>query len=74
MESIIKYSPTKTRRKFDKSFKCEVVRNWLSSGKSAAVIAKEFGLNESLLFDWRKLLPPPKLGGRRRRGGQEASG
>jgi proteasome lid subunit RPN8/RPN11 len=40
MESIIKDSPTKTRRKFDKSFKCEVVRNWLSSGKSAAVIAK----------------------------------
>jgi transposase-like protein len=36
MESIIKDSPTKTRRKFDKSFKCEVVRNWLSSGKSAA--------------------------------------
>lgn len=62
MESIIKDSPTKTRRKFDKSFKCEVVRNWLSSGKSAAVIAKEFGLNESLLFAWRKLLPPPKLG------------
>ena len=58
MESIIKDSPTKTRRKFDKSFKCEVVRNWLSSGKSAAVIAKEFGLNESLLFAWRKLLPP----------------
>jgi hypothetical protein len=26
MESIIKDSPTKTRRKFDKSFKCEVVR------------------------------------------------
>ena len=70
MESIIKDSPTKTRRKFDKSFKCEVVRNWLSSGKSAAVIAKEFGLNESLLFAWRKLLPPPKLGGGRRRGAE----
>jgi transposase-like protein len=64
MESIIKDSPTKTRRKFDKSFKCEVVRNWLSSGKSAAVIAKEFGLNESLLFAWRKLLPPAEAGGK----------
>ena len=50
MESIIKDSPTKMCRKFDKSFKCEVVRNWLSSGKSAAVIAKEFGL---------ELSPPP---------------
>ena len=64
MESIIKDSPTKTCRKFDKSFKCEVVRNWLSSGKSAAVIAKEFGLNESLLYAWRKLLPPAEAGGR----------
>ena len=69
MESIIKDSPTKTRRKFDKSFKCEVVRNWLSSGKSAAVIAKEFGLNESLLFDWRKLLPPAEAGGKAAAGG-----
>lgn len=63
MESIIKDSPTKKRRKFDKAFKCEVVRNWLSSGKSAAVIAKEFGLNESLIFAWRKLLPPADAGG-----------
>ena len=47
MESIIKDSPSKTCRKFDKSFKCEAVRDWLSSGMSAAVIAKEFGLNES---------------------------
>ena len=70
MESIIKDSPTKTCRKFDKSFKCEVVRNWLSSGKSAAVIAKEFGLNESLLYAWRKLLPPLNLGGGRRRGAE----
>ena len=70
MESIIKDSPTKTRRKFDKSFKCEVVRNWLSSGKSAAVIAKEFGLNESLLYAWRKLLPPAEAGGRAAAGGR----
>jgi len=47
MESIIKDSPSKTCRKFDKSFKREIVRDWLSSGMSAAVIAKEFGLNES---------------------------
>jgi transposase-like protein len=70
MESIIKDSPTKTCREFDKSFKCEVVRSWLSSGMSAAVIAKEFCRNESLLYSWRKLLPPPKLGGGRRRGAE----
>lgn len=57
MESIIKASPPKTRRKFDAAFKLEAVRNWLASGKSAAVVAKELGLNESLFFSWRKLLP-----------------
>ena len=64
MESIIKASPVKTRRKFDAAFKLEAVRNWLSSGKSAAVVATELGLNESLLFAWRKLLPAADAGGR----------
>ena len=60
----IKESPTKTRRKFDTTFKREAVGNWLCSGKSAAVVAKELGLTEGLLFAWRKLLPPPTtLGG-----------
>ena len=58
MESIIKASPVKTRRKFDTAFKLEAVRNWQASGKSAAVVAKELGLAESRLFAWRKLLPP----------------
>ena len=57
MESINKASHVKTRRKFDATFKMEAVRNWLSSGKSAAVIAKELGLNENPLFAWRKLPP-----------------
>ncbi len=69
MKSTIKDSPSKTRRKFDKPFKYKVVGNWLSSGKYASVIAKEFGLNERPVFAWRKLLPSPKLGERRRRGG-----
>ena len=71
MESIIKDTPAKKRRKFDKPFKIEVVCNWLSSGKSAAVIAKELGLNESLLFAWRKLLPPVDAGGRAAAGGRK---
>ena len=54
METIIKASPAKARRKFDATFKVEAVRNWLGSGKSAAVIAKELGLDENLLFAWRK--------------------
>ena len=66
----IKESSPKTRRKFDPTFKREAVGNWLSSGKSAAVVAKELGLTEGLLFAWRKLLPPTPLGGERRRGGR----
>ena len=61
----IKESPTKTRRKFDATLKREAVGNWLYSGKSAAVVAKELGLTEGLLFAWRKLLPPPDDAGGR---------
>ena len=64
MKSIIKASSVKTRRKFDAAFKLEAVRNWQASGKSAAVVARELGLNENLLFAWRKLLPPADAGGR----------
>ena len=64
----IKESSPKTRRKFDATFKREAVGNWLSSGKSAAVVAKELGLTEGLLFAWRKLLPSDAAGGERRRG------
>jgi len=73
MESIIKDSPTKTRRKFDKSFKCEVVRNWLSSGKSAAVIAKEFGLKKPALR-LAEAPAPRRSWGEGGGGGQEACG
>jgi len=64
MNPIIKESSGKTRRKFDSTFKREAVRNWLASGKSAAVVAQELGLSESLLFAWRKLLSPSDAGGR----------
>jgi hypothetical protein len=37
--------PKRTCRKFDKTFKREAVQNWLSSGKSADVIAGELGIN-----------------------------
>jgi transposase-like protein len=70
MKAIIKESPVKTRRKFDTTFKLEAVRNWLGSGKSAAVVAKELGLSEGLLFAWRKLLPPDAAGGRAAAGGR----
>ena len=56
--------PTSVRehRNFDETFKKEAVLNWLHSGKSAAVVGEELGINANLLYAWRG------AGGRGRRG------
>jgi transposase-like protein len=54
----------KTRRKFDETFKREAVQNWLSSGKSAEVIAQELGLLANRLYAWKKRFAPADAGGR----------
>ena len=41
----LKESSVRTRRRYDPTFKLEAVRNWLGSGKSAEVVAKELGLS-----------------------------
>ena len=50
--------PRRTHRKFDPDFKRQAVANWLSSGKSAEVIAQELGINSNLLYAWRKRFAP----------------
>ena len=45
----MKETPIKARRKFDDTFKREAVQNWLSSGKSAEVVAEELGLRANRL-------------------------
>ena len=57
MIKSIKTSSVKSRRKFDETFKREAVQNWLNSGKSAAVVGEELGINANLLYAWRKLVP-----------------
>lgn len=47
-----------TRRKFDETFKREAVNNWLSSGKSAEVIADELGINSNQLYLWKNRFGP----------------
>ena len=59
----IKENPVKTRRKFDETFKREAVQNWLTSGKSAAVIAQELGLHADRLYAWKKRFAPADAGG-----------
>lgn len=66
METISREPSATPRRKFDKTFKCGAVRNWLGTGQSAAVVAKELGRSESPLFAQHELLPPADAGGERR--------
>ena len=54
----IKQTSVRTHRKFDETFKRQAVGNWLSSGKSAEVIAQELGLSANLLYAWRKRFAP----------------
>jgi transposase-like protein len=60
-------------RKFDAAFKREAVQNWLSSGKSADVIAGELGINSNLLYAWRKSFAPADAGGRAADGAKPAT-
>lgn len=53
----MKQTSVPKRRKFDETFKLEAVQHWLHSGKSAAVVGEELGINDNLLYAWRKLVP-----------------
>ena len=52
----MKQTSVQERRKFDETFKREAVLNWLHSGKSAAVVGEELGINANLLYAWRNLV------------------
>jgi transposase-like protein len=47
-------NPVKTRQKFDQTFKREAVNNWLTSGKSASVVALELGILPNRLYAWQQ--------------------
>ena len=42
-------------KKYDANFKKEAVCLWQSSGKTAAVVAKELGINVDRLYHWSKV-------------------
>ena len=54
----------KTRQKFDQTFKLEAVNNWLTSGKSASVVAVELGIPPNRLYAWRQRFAPADPGGK----------
>jgi len=59
----IKQNASQSRRRFDESFKREAVNNWLSSGKSALLIAEELGIHSERLYAWRRRFAPADAGG-----------
>jgi len=63
----------KTHRKFDQTFKREAVNNWLTSGKSANVVALELGILPNRLYAWRKAVAPADAGGRAAAGATAAT-
>lgn len=69
----IKEISVKIRRKFDDTFKRAAVENWLSSGRSAEVIARELGLLPNRLYAWRKRFAPAAAGGRAAAGAKPGS-
>jgi transposase-like protein len=73
MLKAIKETSVKIRRQFDQTFKREAVQNWLASGKSAPVIAKELGLLPNRLYAWRKRFAPADAGGRAAAGAKPGS-
>src|SRR6476646_8286011 len=73
MLKAIKETSVKVRRQFDQTFKREAVQNWLTSGKSAEVIAKELGLLPNRLYAWRKRFAPADPGGRGAAGAKPGS-
>ena len=51
------------RRRYDPEFKREAVRLWKTSGKTAAQVGKELGVEPTMLFQWDKAGRLPRAAG-----------
>lgn len=49
---------TKKYRQYDKEFKRHAVSLWLDGNRSATEVAKELGINDNLLYSWKKEFGP----------------
>ena len=63
----------KPRQKFDQTFKREAVNHWLTSGKSASVVAVELGILPNRLYAWRLCFAPADAGGKAAAGAKSGS-
>ena len=73
MIKINNLNTIKTRQKFDQTFKREAVNNWLTSGKSASVVAVELGILPNRLYGWRQHFAPADAGGKAAAGAKPSS-
>ena len=46
------------RRRFDAAFKRQAVTLWLTSGKSARLVAADLGIKDNQLYLWKKIHGP----------------
>ena len=66
-------NPVKPRQEFDQTFKREAVNHWLTSGKSASVVAVELGILPNRLYAWRQRFAPAAAGGQAAAGAKPGS-
>jgi len=52
-----------TRRRYDEQFKKHAVELTLQAGRTVPAVAVELGLNENMLYRWRRRYAPPPGGG-----------
>jgi transposase len=52
-------TPIKERRKYNRTFKREVVAHWLASGKAAEAVSQELGISAARLYAWKRHFSPP---------------
>ena len=71
MTNSIKETSVQTQRKFDPAFKRQAVAHWLSSGKTARVIAEELGIKRGRLYNWKAAIEPVEAGGEASGGTQD---
>lgn len=57
-EGLKEEKKARTPKKYDDQFRRSVVEHWVDSGKTAAIVAKEFGVNIWNLRDWKRRYEP----------------
>ena len=58
-EALKEKRKSRTPKKYDEQFRRSVVAHWAESEKTAATVAKEFGVNIWNLRDWKRRYEPP---------------